>query len=269
MIMEVQRKMSILAKFSLDGKKALVTGGKRGLGKAMALGFADAGADVAICSRMLADGELEATAQEIRELGRRSLAIQADVTCKADVERMMKQVTTDFGGIDILVNNAGQYIEVPTLELSEEDWDAVMATHLKGAFLCSQAAGKVMARQKRGNIINIASVIGIRPILKPGGYDAAKAGLMMFTTSLAIELAQHNIRVNAIAPGFTKTRMNDRITMKPEVLKIFQKAIALGRIGETEEIATTAIFLASDASSYITGTTILVDGGFHPQWPIH
>jgi 3-oxoacyl-[acyl-carrier protein] reductase len=218
---------------------------------------------------MLADGELEATAAEISQLGRHSLAIQADVTRKADVERMVKQVAAEFGGIDILVNNAGQYIEIPTLELSEKDWDVVMETHLKGAFLCSQAAGRVMVNQKSGNIINIASVIGIRPILNPGGYDTAKAGLMMFTTSLAIELAPYNIRVNAIAPGFTKTKMNDRITKKPEVLKVFERAIALGRIGETEEIAATAIFLASEASGYITGTTILADGGFYPQWPIH
>lgn len=261
--------MSIISKFSLVGKRALITGGKQGLGRAMALGLADAGADVAICTRVLTDGQLEATANEIRELGRRPLTIQADVTRKADVDRMVKQMVDEFGGIDILVNNAGQYIEIPTLELSEQDWDAVQATHLKGAFLCSQAAGKIMVKQKMGNIINIASIIGVRPILSPGGYDAAKAGLMMFTASLAIELAPHNIRVNAIAPGFMKTKMNNRITEKPEVLKKFQEAIALGRIGETEEIATTAIFLASDASSYITGTTILVDGGFCLQWPIH
>jgi dehydrogenase/reductase SDR family protein 4 len=260
--------MNILSRFSLEGKVALVTGGKRGLGKAMALGLADAGADVAICSRVLADGELEAAANEIRQLGRRSLEIQADVTRKADVERMVELVVTEFGAIDILVNNAGQYIEVPTLELSEEDWDSVQATHLKGSFLCSQATGKVMVKQKRGSIINIASIIGIRPIPCPGGYDAAKAGLMMFTTSLAIELAPYNIRVNAIAPGFMKTKMNERITKKPDLLKKFRQAIALGRIGETEEIATTAIFLASEASSYITGITIIVDGGFCPQWPI-
>lgn len=260
--------MNILSKFSLEGKVALVTGGKRGLGKAMALGLADAGADVAICSRVLADGELKTAANEIRQLGRRSVAIKADVTRKADVERMVEQVVTELGTVDILVNNAGQYIEIPTLELSEKDWDAVQATHLRGSFLCSQAAGKVMVEQKRGNIINIASVIGIRPIPRPGGYDAAKAGLMMFTASLAIELAPHNIRVNAIAPGFTKTKMNERITKNPEILRKFRQAIALGRIGETEEIATTAIFLASEASSYITGITILVDGGFYPQWPI-
>ncbi|MBE9482914.1 MAG: 3-oxoacyl-ACP reductase FabG [Chloroflexi bacterium] len=260
--------MSILSSFSLEGKKALVTGGKRGLGKAIALGFAEAGADVAICSRMLADGELEATADEIRKLGRCSLAIQADVTRKSDVENMVREVVDEFGAIDILVNNAGQYIEIPTLELSEEDWRQVHDTHLKGSFLCSQTAGKVMVKQKRGNIINIASLAGIRPIVSPGGYDAAKAGLMMFTTSLAIELASYNIRVNAIAPGFTKTKMNERITSKPEILKKFEAAIALGRLGEPVEIATVAVFLASNASSYVTGITILVDGGFHPQWPI-
>jgi len=261
--------MGILSRFSLEGKTALITGGKRGLGRAMALGLAEAGADVAVCSRVLTDGELEATADDIRRLGRRALAIQADVSCKADVERMVNQVESEFGTLDILVNNAGQFIEIATMELSEEDWDAVHATHLKGSFLCSQAAGKVMIKHNKGAIINIASVVGIRPIPKPGGYTAAKGGLIMFTSSLAVELAPHNIRVNAIAPGFTKTKMNDRITKNPEVLKKFQQAIALGRIGETEEIATTAIFLASDAAGYITGTTIIVDGGFRLQWPIH
>jgi NAD(P)-dependent dehydrogenase (short-subunit alcohol dehydrogenase family) len=261
--------MSILSKFSLEGKVALVTGGKRGLGRAMALGFADAGADVAICSRVLTDGELEATADDIRRLGRRALAIQADVSCKADVERMVNQVESEFGTIDILVNNAGQFIEIANMELSEEDWDAVHATHLKGSFLCSQAAGRVMIKHNKGAIINIASLVGIRPIPKPGGYTAAKGGLIMFTESMAMELAPHKIRVNAIAPGFTKTKMNDRITQHPEILKKFQQAIALGRIGETEEIATTAIFLASEAAGYITGTTIIADGGFRLQWPIH
>jgi 3-oxoacyl-[acyl-carrier protein] reductase len=261
--------MDILSRFSLEGRVALVTGGKRGLGRAIALGFAEAGANVAICSRTVSDGELEATAEDIRRRGRRAMAIQADVTRKADVGAMVGKVMDEFETIDILVNNAGQYIEVPTLELREEDWDAVQATHLKGAFLCCQAAGKKMIKQGRGNIINMASAVGLRPILKPGGYDAAKAGLIMFTASLAVELAPHGIRVNAIAPGFTKTTMNDRITKKPEVLTIFQRAIALGRIGETEEIATVAIFLASDASSYVTGVTILADGGFNIQWPIH
>ena len=260
--------MSILAKFSLEGKTAFITGGRRGLGKAIALGFAEAGADVAICDQVITDGELEETADEIRKLGRRSLAIQADITRKGDVEKMVQKAVDEFGGIDIFMNNAGQYIPSPTLELSEEDWDAVLDTHLKGSFLCSQAAGKVMVKQKRGTIINMASLGGIRPVQSPGGYDTAKAGLIMFTSSLAIELAPYNIRVNAIAPGFPKTKMNEGVRSNPQLLKKFEAAIALGRFGEPAEIATTAIFLASDASSYITGITILVDGGFLLQWPI-
>jgi NAD(P)-dependent dehydrogenase (short-subunit alcohol dehydrogenase family) len=260
--------MSILSKFSLEGKVALVTGGKKGLGKAMALGFAEAGADVAICSRGVADGELEGAAREISKLGRRSLAIQADVACRPDVERMVAQVMSDFGTIDILVNNAGQYIERPTLEVSEEDWDAVHATHLKGTLFCSQAVGKVMVKNRRGNIINMVSVMGLRPLPCPGGYDAAKAGLIMFTASLAIELAPHNIRVNAIAPGFMRTTQNVRIYGDPEVLKRYEGSIALGRMGRPEEIATVAVFLASEASSYMTGSTVLVDGGFLPKWPV-
>lgn len=260
--------MNILYKFSLEGKVALVTGGKKGLGKAMALGFAEAGADVAVCSRGIAGGELEAVAKEIRQLGRRSLAIQADVASKSDVERMVDKVVTEFGTIDILVNNAGQYIEKPTMELSEKNWDDVHATHLKGSLFCAQAVGKVMVKQKRGNIINVSSVVGIRPLPSPGGYDVAKAGLIMFTASLAIELAPHNIRVNAIAPGFMRTTQNVRIYGNPDVLKRYESAIALGRMGAPEEIATTAIFLASDASSYMTGSTIIIDGGFHLKWPV-
>ena len=140
-------------------------------------------------------------------------------------------------------------------------------THLKGAFLCSQAVGKVMVKQKRGSIINISSIAALRPIPNAGGYDAAKAGLNMLTTSLALELASYNIRVNAIAPGFIKTKMNDHWLSNPERLKVLESAIALGRMGEPSEIATVAVFLASDAASYVTGITILADGGFLWQSP--
>jgi NAD(P)-dependent dehydrogenase (short-subunit alcohol dehydrogenase family) len=267
--MNKEAKMGILSKFSLDGKVALVTGGKKGLGKAMALGFAEAGANVAVCSRGVDDGELDATRSEICQLGRRSMAIQADVTLKTDVDRMVEQVVREFGTIDILVNNAGQLILKPTLEVSEQDWDAVHATHLKGTLFCSQAAGKVMVKNRRGSIINVSSVCGIRPLSEPGGYDTAKAALIMFTTSLAMELAPHNIRVNAIAPGVMRTTQNVRIYGDPEVLRIFEDAIPLGRMGRPEEIASVALFLASEASSYMTGSTVLVDGGFqHPKWPV-
>jgi NAD(P)-dependent dehydrogenase (short-subunit alcohol dehydrogenase family) len=181
---------------------------------------------------------------------------------------MVAQVVSEFGTIDILVNNAGQYIEMPTMEVSEADWDAVHTTHLKGTLFCSQAAGRVMVEKEAGTIINLVSVVGMRPLPRPGGYDAAKAGLIMFTSSLAIELAPHNIRVNAIAPGFMRTTQNIRIYGDPEVLKRYESGIALGRMGRPDEIATTAVFLASEASSYMTGTSVLVDGGFIYKWPI-
>lgn len=259
--------MSVLSSFSLEGKVAIVTGGKRGIGKAIALTFAEAEADVAICSRVVADGKLEATADEIQKLGRRSLAVQADVSRKADVDNLVQKVVDEFGSIDILVNNAGIYIEAPILELSEEDWEKVHGIDLKGAFLCSQAVGKVMVRQKRGSIINIASVMGLRPLINPGGYDVAKAGLIMLTKSLAIELASDNIRVNAVAPGYVKTEQNEYILSNPERLKRYESAIAMGRLAEPIEIAMVALFLASDASSYLTGCTVLADGGFLCHWP--
>lgn len=260
--------MSVLSSFSLDGKVAIVTGAKRGLGKAIALTFAEAGADVVVCTRDVTDGKLEATAKEVRKLGRRSLAVEADVSRKADVDNLVQKVVDEFGTIDILVNNAGVYVEAPTLELSEEDWDKVIGTDLKGAFLCSQAAGKVMAKQKRGSIINIASVMGLRPVINPGAYDVAKAGLVMLTKSLAIELASYNIRVNVIAPGYIKTEMNEYIFSEPERLKAYEDATPMGRMAEPIEIARVALFLASDASSYMTGSTVLADGGFLLHWPI-
>lgn len=260
--------MSILSSFSLEGKVAIITGAKRGIGKAIALAFAEVGADVAICSRVIADGKLEAVAEEIRRLGRHPLAIQANVSRKTDVDNLVQRVMDEFGIIDILINNAGLYVEAPWLELREEDWDMIHGTDLKGAFLCSQAVGKVMVKQKRSNIINIASVMGLRPLINPGGYDVAKAGLIMLTNSLAIELGRHNIRVNAIAPHFIKTEMNEYILNQPERLKALEAATAMGRMGEPIEIARLALFLASDASSYLTGSTILADGGFLWQWPV-
>ncbi|MFC1938578.1 SDR family NAD(P)-dependent oxidoreductase [Chloroflexota bacterium] len=254
--------MNVLSSFSLEGKVAIVTGGKRGIGKAIALAFAEAGADVAICSRVLTDGKLEATADEIRELGRRSLAIQANVSRKADVDNMVQKVVDEFGTIDILVNNAGVEVEIPLLEVGEEDWDFVMDTNLKGCLFCSQITSDVMTKQKRGSIINIASIAGLRPAPSLGGYDIAKAGLIMLTSSLANELAHHNIRVNAIAPGYTMTEMNEYLLGDPEALRITKANILMGRWAEPSEIATVAIFLASDAASYITGHTIVVDGGF-------
>ncbi|MAF86184.1 MAG: short-chain dehydrogenase [Dehalococcoidales bacterium] len=248
--------------FSLEGKVAIVTGGKRGIGKAIALAFAEAGADVAICSRVIKDGELQATANEIQGLGRRSLAVQADITRKTDVDNLVQRVVDEFTAIDILVNNAGIYfVDPPLLDVPEGDWDKIINVNLKGHYLCSQAVGKRMVDRKAGNIINIASELAIKPSSEAGVYCIAKAGVVMLTRVLAKELASYNIRVNAIAPGAARTKMLEYLLSDSEALKQYEAQIPLGRIAEPGDIIGTALFLASEASSYITGHTILVDGG--------
>ena len=248
--------------FSLEGKVAIVTGGKRGIGKAIALAFAEAGADVAVCSRVIKDGELQAVANEIQGLGRRSLAVQADITRKTDVDNLVQRVVDEFTAIDILVNNAGIYfVDPPLLDVPEGDWDKIINVNLKGHYLCSQAVGKRMVDRKAGNIINIASELAIKPISEAGVYCIAKAGVVMLTRVLAKELASYNIRVNAIAPGAARTKMLEYLLSDSEALKQYEAQIPLGRIAEPGDIIGTALFLASEASSYITGHTILVDGG--------
>ena len=251
-----------LPDFSLKGKVALVTGGKRGIGRAIALAFAEAGSDVAICSRGIEDGQLEATAKEIQKLGRRSLAVQADTSRKADVENMVQKVVEKFGTIDILVNNAGLLLRAPLLEMPEDDWDRIFAVDLKGYYLCAQAAGKVMVEKRRGNIINISTQQAFRAlIVELGAYGIAKAGVVMLTRVLARELGSYGIRVNSIAPGLARTEFSRVTWDDPEVLKKIEASLPLGRIAEPEDFAGAALFLASDASGYVTGHTILMEGG--------
>ena len=245
---------------SLTGKVAIVTGSKWGIGRAIALAFAEAGADVAVCSRT--GKELEAVAEEIRKLGRRSLAVQTDVTRKGDVDNLVGRVANELGGIDILVNNAGTFIIAPLLDTPEEDWDKVINVHLKGCYLCSRAAARKMIEQKRkGSIINIASHFAFKAATDWGSYCVAKAGVVMLTRVLARELGSYNIRANALAPGLTKTEANRPRWTDPEYLKQREAMIPLGRAAEPGDMVGTALFLASDASSYITGHTILVEGG--------
>ena len=249
-------------RFSLPGKAAIVTGGKRGVGRAIALAFAEAGADVAVCDVVVEDGELEAVAKEIEKLGRRALAVQVDITSKADVDNMVQKVVDEFGRVDILVNNAAILGDkCPLLEFSENDYDRIVDIDLKGAFLCSQAAGRRMAEQKGGNIINIASVDGMRPSLKSSPYSAAKAGVVMLTKSLAAELAGNNIRANAIAPGWIQTEMTKKRWGSPQSKKQLEATIPLGRMAQPSDIAAVALFLASDAAGYVTGHTLVADGG--------
>ncbi len=253
---------------SLEGKIALVTGGRRQLGKADALRLAEAGADVAVADMVIDDGGLEGTVDEIIALGRRSIAIQADVSKKTDVDLMIQRIIDELGGIHILVNNAGISSRMTLMETTEDEWDEVIAVNLKGIFLCSQAAGKRMIEQKTGgSIINLSSSTGLNANVSRGSYGVSKAGVIMVTKLLARELGPHNIRVNAIAPGFTSTakiggRGGQIFHRGPGETDRVMSRLALKRQGEPIDYANTILFLASDLGSYITGVTIPIDGGF-------
>ncbi len=250
-----------LSLFSLAGKVAIVTGAGRGIGKAIALGLADAGADVVIAARTASD--IEITANEVIAKGRKALAVPADVRLSDQVTNLVEKAMAKFGRIDILVNNAGGSFTASAMELSEGGWDAIVRENLKSVFLCSKAAAKVMIEQKKGNIVSIASIAGLRAYLDNIAYGAAKAGIINLTKTLSVDLAPYNIRVNAIAPGYIATtgilqvqkdmpkeRMQERLALTP-----------LGRLGQPEDIVGAVIYLASDASSYVTGQTLVIDGG--------
>ena len=243
-----------LPDFSLTGRVALVTGAKRGIGRTIALTFAEAGADVVVCGRTLSD--LEKVAEEIRALGRRSLAVMTNVSVKSEVDALVDRVVQEFGTIDILVNNAVVYARGPLVELAEEDWDTTVNIGIKGYFLCAQAAARVMIEKNKGSIINMVSTAGIRPTGRQGAYSIIKAADEMMVKLLAAELAEYNIRVNGLAPTVVKTE-NTNV----ELFKGFITQFPLGRLTEVEELAAAALFLASDAASYISGHTLVVDGG--------
>jgi len=255
-----------LSRFSLEGNVALVTGGSRGIGRATALGFAEAGADVAVASRKLAD--LEKVADEIRGVGRKALPVEAHVGRMDQIGGLVETVVAEFGKIDILVNNAGTSPALATvLETDERLWDSIMNLNLKGMYFLSQAVARVMKEHGGGKIINVASMDGYKPEVGVGIYSISKAAVLMVTKSMALELAQHNIRVNAIAPGAVSTRILDSHWFHlPEEEAKRQKAelgkmAPLQRVGEPDEMVGAMVYLASDASSFMTGETLLVDGG--------
>lgn len=247
----------------LEKRVAIVTGGGTGIGENIALEFAKEGADVVVTSRNFAN--LEKVTEKIEALGRHSLAIAADVTVKDQIQSMVKKTVDEFGKIDILVNNAGAVRRVSLLDMSEEDWAAVIDTNLKGVFLCTQAVAKQMIERKYGKIINISSVAGRGSAFpKLGGYAAAKSGVIQLTKSYALLLGPYGINVNAIAPGVVVTpityfqRTPDQVQ---EFINNSKKSAVLGKIGSTQDIANLALFLASDDSSFISGETIAIDGG--------
>lgn len=246
--------------FYLTNKVAFIAGGRRGIGKAIALVFAEAGADVAVADVVTED--LEATAEEIRKLGRRSLALQLDITKKAEVDKAVQRVVDELGGIDILVNTPIKRTLVPLMELSEEDWDSMLDISLKGYFFTSQAVAKKMIEQKRGgSIISMSSRSYVRPRERTGAYATAKAGVVALTGQLAMELGPYNIRANAIAPSTVVTKAASYRLGDPERRKSVEAEIPLGRLATPEEIANVALFLASDAASYVSGVALIVDGG--------
>ena len=246
---------------SLSGKVALVTGGRRGIGKTIALGFAEAGADVAVCDIIADDGQLDGVAKEIQRLRRRSLAIQADTSRKTDVDHLVNRVMDEFGAIDILVNCAGIGVPGRLVNLKEDEWDRVIDVNLKGYYLCAQAVGIKMIERKQGNILCIASQFAFKAAPGLGVYSIAKAGVVMLTRVLARELGGYGIRANAIAPGLVRTELSRHDWSDPDIRAQREAAIPLGRLAETDDLVGLALFLASDASSYITGHTILADGG--------
>jgi NAD(P)-dependent dehydrogenase (short-subunit alcohol dehydrogenase family) len=244
----------------LQGKTALITGAASGMGRAMALLFAEEGADVAICD--VNRQGLESTAEAVRKKGHQVLAIEADVSEPAEVEAMVNRVLQKLGGVHILVNNAGVGIGGPAEELPIETWDKVVKINLRSQFLCSQKVGRWMIGHGGGRILNIASIGAIEGAPTCAGYGPSKAGIISMTRVLAVEWAKHNIRVNCIAPGAIMTPMLEgSVASGQRTLEDYKNRTPLGRIGQPEEIARAAVFLVSDDSSFITGVTLPVDGG--------
>jgi 3-oxoacyl-[acyl-carrier protein] reductase len=242
---------------SLDGKIALVTGAARGIGQAIALKLAAAGADIAACdlqAEWLAD-----TLARVRALGRRAEGFSVNVAAAEEVQKAVDAALESFGRIDVLVNNAGITKDTFLARMSEADWNAVLSVNLTGTFLMTKAVSRPMMKQRAGVIVNVASIIGLIGNAGQCNYAASKAGVIAFTKSVAKELASRNIRANAVAPGFIQTKMTD--ALPEEVRKKMLDAIPLARFGEPDDVADVVLFLASDASSYVTGQVITVCGG--------
>jgi NAD(P)-dependent dehydrogenase (short-subunit alcohol dehydrogenase family) len=252
---------NVLDRFKVEGRVALITGGARGLGEVMALALAQAGADIALAGRQLA--ACETTADAIaKATGRRAKGFQADVTKLAEVERLKGEVEAALGPVDILVNSAGVNKRGPIQELTEADWDFVIDTNLKGPWLCARTFGPGMVERKWGRVVNLASVLGMISLPGRTPYASSKAGVINLTRTLALEWAGTGVTVNAICPGIFGTEMNRPLMDDPVKYKEFMSIVPMGRWGELPELSGVAVFLASDASSYMTGSTVTIDGGW-------
>lgn len=243
----------------LSNKVALVTGSARGIGKAIALKLAEAGADIIVNDIAAAAETLEATADEIKALGRKALAVTADVSSAADVNKMVETVVATFGKVDILINNAGVTRDQLVMRMTDEEWDTVLNIDLKSAFLCSRAVMRHMMKQRWGRIISIASVVGVMGNAGQANYAAAKAGIIGMTKSIAKEAGSRGITANAIAPGFIETKMTEKLDESQK--KAFLDNVPLKSAGQPKDVAEAVAFLASEEARYITGQVLGVDGG--------
>ena len=246
--------------FSLEGQTAIVTGASGGLGKETALALADMGCDVVVAARNRV--ALEEVAAAVEGKGRRCLAVQCDVTQAGDVRRLVDRAVEAFQCIDILVNNAGVAVEKSLEEIREDEWRQVIDTHLHGTFLCAQAVGREMIKRQRGRIINVVSVLGLVVVPLVGSYCAAKGGVIQLTRALALEWARYQITVNAIAPGYFISPMNQEQFSDPAVLQNTIRRVPLKRLATYDDLTPVIVFLASQASQYMTGQVIVVDGGW-------
>ena len=247
--------------FSLKGRTAIVTGGSKGLGEAIALSMADAGANLVLTGRD--EASLSKVAEAVKAKGAKCLPMKIDVLKTADIKEMTDKTLAEFGKIDILVNNAGINVVKPLLKITEEDWDRVLDTNLKGYFFCAQAVAPYMIEQKSGCIINNASIFGRTGFMNLSPYIASKGGVVQLTKAMAVEWARFNVRTVCIAPSYIVTEMAKRdIEANPQILEQNLKKIPMRRGGEPREVGDVCVFLASDAASFVTGETIAIDGGW-------
>ncbi len=249
----------VLGALRLDGKAAIVTGASRGLGRAMALALAEAGADVALASRSV--GELEETARGVLKLGRRALVVPTDVTVYAEVEALVERAAATLGRLDIMVNNSGIAAIIPAAEMPPEEFRRTVEVNLVGTFNgCRAAAGRFIG-QRSGKVVNLASVLGASGLPGYSAYSASKGGVMALTRALAVEWARYNIQVNAIAPGWFVTDMNSQAFDDPKIRERLLRDVPARRTGRIEEVGPLVVYLASPASDYMTGQTVFLDGG--------
>jgi len=243
----------------LEGKVAIVTGAGRGLGRAMAVALADAGADVALAAR--SKNQLEAAAAEVERRGRRAIAVPTDVTDADAVQQLVDATLDGLGRLDILVNNSGVLDSVPLLEQEPEAWDRVLSTNLRGTYLATRAAGARMVEQGSGKVVNIASNFAFTGVANHAAYCASKAAVVAFTRAMAVEWARHGVQVNALAPGYFATDMNAGLRADPDALAKVLRAVPARRMGRPDELSSWLVLLAGSASDFMTGETIVVDGG--------